>query len=88
MTNTKTHQERMEWRNYLIRKRRPRYHVTCVRGDNAFMAGQSNDLDTLLAIVDAKAPAYIVDNWARPTPEVVHVALAKESQVDGYMAAV
>jgi hypothetical protein len=84
MTQSAEHRQRMERRAYLLRKRSPRYHVTLVRRDqlqtgevvdNLICGGRSNDLDGLVAIADSKAPAYVIDNWARPTPEVVYVAL-------------
>lgn len=91
-----SHKERMERRDYLIRKRRPRYHVTAVRRDklqsgefvdNRFIVSESDDLNSLFAIADEKAPAYIIDEHARPTPEVVYVALkeSSEPEVQHYM---
>lgn len=85
-----THSERIGWRDYLNRKKGYRYHVTLVRRDtlngkpvdNLIRATQSNDINELFAIADEKAPAYIIDNWARPTPEVAYVALPKESHLE------
>jgi hypothetical protein len=97
MTNTTemTHGERMERRGYLLRKRGPQYHVTIIRrdmlngreADNLICAARGNDLPALIALADAKAPAYVINDWARPTPKVVHVALAEEPSDDHYMKA-
>ena len=79
------HQQRLERRRHLIEKRYPRYHVSIVRGEKTVADVRSNDLDAQIAKAKAKAPAYVVDNWARPTPEVVFVALADQSEPDAYM---
>lgn len=90
------HRRRMERRACSLRKRQARYHVTACRRerlqngkevDNRFTVSESNDLNSLFAIADDKAPAYIVDWHARPTPEVVYVALPreKENEAQHYM---
>lgn len=77
------HRQRMERRAYLLRKRGPQYHVTMVRdNDNRICAGRGDDLQALIAVADLKAPAYVVNDWARPTPEVVYVALKDEVQTE------
>lgn len=80
------HKERMERRRYVMERRYPRYHVTIIRGEELISGTRSNDLEAQIAKAKAKAPAYVIDNWARPTREVVFVAIKEgQAEADAYM---
>jgi hypothetical protein len=62
------------------RKPTMRYQIKTVR-DKILAGRHSNDLAALISEANQRPPAYVVDQWAKPTPEVVHVAPAPEAQV-------